>query len=290
MRSTKIQWCDDTVNPTHGCEGCELWSNTRRVCYAGWLTKRFGAGWHRFADAEDSKNFSIVTLHPGRLAKAAKARDLSGTARKAKPWLDGMPRLIFVSDMSDALSEVVPFEFLRGEVIANVTSENGRRHCWLWLTKRPDRMAEFSEYLRKLGVEWPLNLWAGTSITTQATLKRAKQLLSVGNERTIRFLSVEPQWESITLRDLLPRLSWVIQGGESGMGATPFAIEWADQLREECLAAGVPYFLKQLGGHVTENGTRLTFRNWEAGDWSEWPRRLALRQLPRQSFTTEAAS
>ena len=22
---TKIQWCDSTVNPTMGCDGCELW-------------------------------------------------------------------------------------------------------------------------------------------------------------------------------------------------------------------------------------------------------------------------
>ena len=25
MKSTKIQWCDSTVNPVMGCDGCELW-------------------------------------------------------------------------------------------------------------------------------------------------------------------------------------------------------------------------------------------------------------------------
>lgn len=34
-----------------------------------------------------------------------------------------MPRLIFASDMSDALSKVVTFDYLFDEVIANVTSE-----------------------------------------------------------------------------------------------------------------------------------------------------------------------
>jgi hypothetical protein len=24
-KKTKIQWCDGTVNPVMGCDGCELW-------------------------------------------------------------------------------------------------------------------------------------------------------------------------------------------------------------------------------------------------------------------------
>jgi hypothetical protein len=25
MKNTKIQWCDSTINPVMGCDGCELW-------------------------------------------------------------------------------------------------------------------------------------------------------------------------------------------------------------------------------------------------------------------------
>ena len=29
-KTTKIQWCDSTVNPTMGCDGCELWNKIGR--------------------------------------------------------------------------------------------------------------------------------------------------------------------------------------------------------------------------------------------------------------------
>ncbi len=124
-----------------------------------------------------------------------------------------MPRLIFVSDMSDALSQVVSFEYLEDEIINAVESPAGRQHHWLWLTKRPGRMREFSRWLRR---PWPGNLWAGTSITGRQSLGRVPPLLEVGDERTIRFLSIEPQWEALDLGEWLARLDWIIQGGSPG--------------------------------------------------------------------------
>jgi len=41
-KKTTIQWCDSTINPTMGCDGCELWDQNRKSCYAGILHKRFG--------------------------------------------------------------------------------------------------------------------------------------------------------------------------------------------------------------------------------------------------------
>ena len=139
---TKIQWCDSTVNPTMGCDGCEIWGSQRKTCYAGTLHVRFGGVTPGYAP-----RFEEVTLFPGRVAEACGWSDLAGKARADKPWLDGLPRLIFVSDMSDSLSAAVPFEFLRDEIVLNVAGERGRRHRWLWLTKRPDRMAKFSRWL-----------------------------------------------------------------------------------------------------------------------------------------------
>lgn len=272
---TKIQWCDSTCNPTMGCDGCELWSATRKSCYAGVLHTRFGGATSGYAPT-----FEQVTEFPGRMAEATAWADLLGTKRKEKPWLGNLPRLIFLSDMSDALSASVSFDYLEAEIISNVTGDLGSRHQWLWLTKRPERMAEFSRWLEDRGQSWPRNLWAGTSITTQATTTRIKSLVKVGDKNTIHFLSVEPQIEEISLKAWLPQLDWVIQGGESGHKARPFDISWARSLIEQCRDYGVPYFLKQLGTVVHDRGKRLTFEDAHAGDWLEWPQTLRIREFP----------
>ncbi len=43
-------------------------------------------------------------------------------------------------------------------------------------------------------------------------------------------------------------LDWVICGGESGPGARPMHPDWARSLRDQCNAARVPFFMKQMGG------------------------------------------
>jgi protein gp37 len=42
-------------------------------------------------------------------------------------------------------------------------------------------------------------------------------------------------------------LDWVIVGGESGPGSRPMHPDWARSLRDQCAAAGVPFFFKQWG-------------------------------------------
>jgi protein gp37 len=43
------------------------------------------------------------------------------------------------------------------------------------------------------------------------------------------------------------KLDWVIVGGESGPGSRPMHPGWARSLRDQCRAAGVPFFFKQWG-------------------------------------------
>ncbi len=277
MEETGIQWCDDTVNPTMGCDGCELWNAKTNIfkCYAGQLhVLRAGK------NPGHAPRFEDVTLFPGRMVKAAKKADLRGRKRKKKPWLNGYPRLIFVSDMSDALSKVVSFEFLESEVITHVTSPHGRRHVWLWLTKLPARMARFSAWLKVRDWEWPRNLWPGTSLTGKTSTSRVKDLLKVGNDRTTRFLSVEPQWEEIPLEREVGQIDWVIQGGESGAGSKKFDIDWARQLRDVCREKNTPYFLKQVGANAYEGRKNLDYRDSHGGEWGEWPKDLRVRQIP----------
>src|SRR5262245_30484311 len=111
-----------------GCDGCELLVPGHQTCYAHMLHSRFGGRSPGYAPS-----FGEVTEFPGRMEKAAKWSDLRGVSRPDKPWLDGLPRFIFVSDMADGLSHTVTFEYLKQEIIDNVTSEAGQRHRWLWL-------------------------------------------------------------------------------------------------------------------------------------------------------------
>jgi protein gp37 len=182
---------------------------------------------------------------PGRMAEAAKAKDLTGLMRPDKPWLNNLPRQIFVSDMGDALSSNIEFEYLKQEIIDVALSPNGKRHNWLWLTKRPGRLAEFDQWLATNAIPWPRNLVAMTSITSTATVGRAEMLIST--RATFRGLSVEPLWTPITIP--LAGIDWVIVGGESGNCANPFHVEWAHDLREQCSRAGVAFFMKQLGAN-----------------------------------------
>jgi protein gp37 len=271
--STPIQWTDSTCNPTMGCDGCELWGGQRHSCYAG-----IQHGFRGASNPGFSPRFEILTYHRGRMVTAAGWPCLRGRVRDDGPWKDGLPRMIFVSDMSDALSKDVPFEYLLTEVIDVVGSEMGQRHIWQWLTKRPGRMAEFATWLEKLGVSWPANLWAGTSITTSLTQSRIAELVKV--PATVRFLSVEPQIEDIDLEGRLDGIHWLIQGGESGQGARRFDVEWADRLRQQCQDAGVAYFMKQLGAAAFENGEPHDLRHGHGGDWSEWHERLRVREFP----------
>jgi protein gp37 len=63
----------------------------------------------------------------------------------------------------------------------------------------------------------------------------------------------------------VPRLDWVIVGGESGPDARPMHPEWARALRDQCAAAGVPLFFKQWGAHVHATQCDLDI-NWS---WTE---------------------
>lgn len=75
-----------------------------------------------------------------------------------------------------------------------------------------------------------------------------------------RFLSIEPLLGPITLERWLepmgldtdlglmnPGVDWVIVGGESGPKARPMHPDWVRSLRDQCKAAGVPFFFKQWG-------------------------------------------
>ena len=239
-------------------------------CYAGHLgTNR--AGHKGYAD-----QFEQPKLYAGRMAMAANWPSVTPDEAASKPWLAGCPRLIFISDMGDALSHSVPFSFLRQEIVDNVISAAGQRHIWLWLTKRPAKMAEFGAWLAKQGQAWPSNLVAMTTLTAQSKAGRLDQLRKVPSQ--CKGLSLEPLFEPLDLR--LAGIDWVIVGGRSDVLAKPFHVEWALKLREQCKAAGVAFFLKQLGKRPFHQGQELALADEHGGDWNEWPGEWRVREVP----------
>lgn len=306
MKNTSIQWTHSTINPTSGCDGCELYRRppahlTTVEQFKEWLKQQpcYAAQVHELRWAKSlaithphlyAKHFYELRTIPGRMAEAAAWGPVNDKERVAKPWITSRRRHIFISDMSDALSRDVPFEFLKAEIIDNVASDKGRRHVWQWLSKRPERMAEFDAWLAEQGIAWPGNLWAGTSVTTQRTADvRVPSLLEV--RARVRFLSCEPLFGPVTLdwfgvRDnLCEQIHWVIVGGASGYNAKPFDVAWARSLIAQCRGAGVACFVKQLGANPISNvgwtGPLECIRDSHGGEWSEWPADLRVRELPR---------
>ena len=261
--NTEIQWCDSTSNLAMGCRGCELWNPSRGVrhCYAGVMTEKYagGKGW--------SIAFDKPILFPERMEQAEKWRDLTGADRSRKPWLNGYPRLVFLNDMSDTFTRGLPRDWL-ADYLPRIAASP---HIYMSLTKRARQQRDFSWHYN-----WPDNLWAMTTITTQASLGRGVHL---GLSRAkIKILSVEPMLERITLGDTIRGIDGVIVGFESGEGCRPGESDWMRYLRDECQAAGVKFFCKQMGG----------IRNHH-GELSDIPEDLRIRELPVWTVAPKAA-
>ena len=277
---TDIQWADDTINPSTGCDGCELWKRgVGGPCYAGNFHEQRLA---RSLPHLYAADFTEVRLAPGRMVKAASHVDLRGTARQDKPWLDGMPRMIFVGDMGDLLSKAVPFEYLADELIGVATSPKGARHIWLVLTKQPSRLLAFSRWLRdERGVDWPENVWVGTSVTSRKTLRRIDYLREVPTTR--RFISAEPLWDDIDIRSYLKGggISQVIIGGQSDQAGQPgrsMDAAWVRRLINDARNEDSAPFLKQFGSNPI--GLPHKLRDSHGGDWNEWPEWARVREVP----------
>jgi protein gp37 len=224
---TEIAWTDATWNPVSGCTqaspGCDH-------CYAARLAKRLPVA------HAGGRPFSEVVCHPERL-------DVPIRWRK--------PRRIFVCSMGDLFHDGVPFDFV-DSVWGRMLLAN--QHTFQVLTKRPAKMLEYLSTRR-----WTpdgSNVWLGVTAEDQQRADERIPLL-LQCPAAVRLVSVEPMLGPVDLsgygwmRGLLtePRISWVICGGESGSGARPMHPAWARSLRDQCSAAGVPFFFKQQGGN-----------------------------------------
>src|SRR5262249_39532967 len=106
------------------------------------------------------------------------------------------------------------------------------------------------------------HIWWGVSVENQRHgIPRIEHLRNT--PAAIRFLSVEPLLEDLGTLNL-DRISWVIVGGESGHGARAMEKEWVTSIRNQCVAAKVPFFFKQWGGQrKKQTGRKLDGRIYD---------------------------
>lgn len=275
-----IEWTDATWNPVRGCTkvspGC-------KHCYAEIFAERWrGVVGNAYEQGFDPR------LVPEKLEEPLRWR---------------RPRTIFVNSMSDIFGDFVPDKYIAACFGVMAATQ---RHIHQVLTKRAERLPEWFEWVnkradhgralfpddstewriwqmlycasRKAGADvpphhggaWPLpNVWLGVSVEDREYgLPRIEHLRRT--PAALRFLSIEPLLEDLGEIDLAG-IGWVIVGGESGLGAREMDERWVVSIRDQCLAAKVPFFFKQWGGVRKKiKGRLLNGRMWD-----EMPARAA---------------
>ena len=255
-QETGIQWCKSTFNCWIGCSkvgpGCDH-------CYAEQMDKRavfdgvthWGAGVPRKRTSE--ANWNTVR----RWNRIAPDTDFAG--RKGF-WP------VFCGSLCDIFDNEVDPQWQHDlwNLIASTPNLT-----WLLLTKRIGNVARLVDP-RWMEYGFPDNVWLGATVVNQEEADRdIPKLLSIPAK--VRFLSMEPLLGPVDLTGInqepqegddvlqgyhhhaeggwmLPsKVDWVIVGGESGTKARPMHPSWARSLRDQCEAAGVPFFFKQWG-------------------------------------------
>ena len=253
MAKTNISWTDATWNPTTGCDrvspGCDN-------CYALAMAGRLKA-----MDVEAYQNDGGPRSGPG-FAFTEHFDRLDQPARWQKP------RMIFVNSMSDLFHEQMEPAFL-GMVFDMMMSHP--RHVFQVLTKRHRRMHGLIRpaYEKRSGLSryWRnarshRHIWLGVSVEDQQWAEaRIPWLLRT--PAAVRWLSVEPMLGPVNLSEWIDDIDWVVCGGESGADRRPFDKDWARSIRDQCQAAGVPFFLKQGGAFRPGQDRELDGRTWE---------------------------
>jgi protein gp37 len=306
--NSAIEWTDATWPVVTGCDyespGCAH-------CYAVRDARRLSGNPNEKVRAAYS---GLVDLKGGQLRWTGVVRILPERLDWPQRWRK--PRKVFVCNQSDLFHEDVPESFILSVL---TVIEKTPRHTYQILTKRPARMrdvitrhAQWMDYAGGAGTTYAQrfrHLWLGVSVENQRMYDtRIGDLLRT--PAAVHFISLEPLLGPVDLRlggaslpdyaphHPLPPLKWVIVGGESGPGARPFKVAWARSVLQQCKAAGVACFVKQLGARPTLSETaldpswpphvycdnddidRLVLRDKKGGDPSEWAPDLRVRAYP----------
>ena len=295
MADTAIEWADAVWNPTTGCDkvspGCDH-------CYALTMAKRLkGMGQAKYQNDGDPRTSGPgfgITAHEDALTIPLRWRK---------------PRRVFVNSMSDLFHARVPREFVAKVWAVMAATPQHTYQVLTKRPERTPRILgsdkfrlavkdEFSRLqlagavtYRPLVINvWPLsNVWLGTSVESQKYADlRIPALLDT--PAAVRWLSCEPLLGPVDLtycagvnaleQDWIggpgggsgaphPFVDWVVAGGESGPGARPMNPDWARSLRDQCTAAGVPFFFKQAGEQLAKEWGCASKKGAVPAEWPE---------------------
>lgn len=206
-----------------------------------------------------------------------------------QPMLKSSRRRVFCASLADVFDNEVPRQWRYDLLwlISNTPNLN-----WLVLTKRIGNAHRMlSDECSRMGLPWDPkrwpHVWIGATICNQEEADRdIPKLLAI--RATVRWISVEPLLGKVELdsSDAIGLhafgcghrgcecgdrgIDWVVAGGESGAKARPMHPGWVRSLRDQCAAAGVPFFMKQLSG---ERGKPIK-------DITAFPSDLQIREYP----------
>lgn len=202
-----------------------------------------------------------------------------------EPLRTKKPTKFFVNSMSDLFHEDVPWDYI--EKVMNIIYDCPQ-HIFQVLTKRPERAVEFFGGTSGMGLnnEPIKNLWLGVSAEDQQTAdERISLILMI--PAGVHWVSLEPLLGPVSFRwakwhdykwqsergdslwelDGLKNIDWVVTGGESGPGARPAHPDWFRTLRDQCVAADVPFFFKQWGNYChPEQLSDENFHQWDVAN------------------------
>lgn len=215
---SKIEWTDATFNPWVGCTKV---SPACDHCYAESWAKR--SGMVQWGNA------------PRRRTSVANWNKPLKWNRQAEK--DGRRIRVFCASLADVFDNQVPKEW-RTDLWTMIIDTPYLD--WQLLTKRPQNIRKMMPS-RLFNYD---NIWIGTTVENKEEAERRAPYL---RELTtnVRFLSIEPLLEDLGNIDLTG-VDWVIVGGESGPGARVMKADWARNIRNQCKAAGVAFFMKQM--------------------------------------------
>lgn len=271
-KNSKIEWCDHTFSPWWGCTKL-LSSPACDRCYAAAMAKRYG---HRVWGTKSNRRMMSDNHWKQPLKWNRKAGE---AGKRAKVFCGSM------CDWAEARSDLIEPRQRLFDLIKRTDHLD-----WLMLTKRPENIPELTP--QHWQERWPDNAWAMTTAENQEQLEnRAPDLFDV--PARILGLSLEPLLGPIDLAPYLgfecthegsyvepdtnavicgqcddqAHLDWVIVGCESGPKRRETKWDWVRSIRDQCVAAGVPFFLKQLD----VDGTLVKMPELDGKIWAELP-------------------
>lgn len=292
-QGTKISWTSATWNPTTGCDqvspGCDH-------CYALTLAarlKRMGnPRYQHDGSPKTSGPGFALTLHPDKIEEPMKWKKPRHVFVNSMSDLfhDDVPREFIAKVFAVmALARSHTFQVLtkRPRRMMGLLNETGPRSFRTLVTVEQARQKWGATQELHPSTVWPLpNVWMGTSVEDQKRADLRIPLL-LETPAAVRFLSCEPLLGPVDLSTYLGveymdtlegygqemfaalngqvggGLHWIIVGGESGPDFRSMNLDWARTVRDQAVAAEVPFFYKQGSGPRSEMHKELDGRTWD---------------------------